>query len=232
MTEAPLGSKREQSLMTKRKEKLRNDLLARFGIGAIDHIDRLISRYANSMLSRLAYASVVEKLAEYILRPEAEQQEVISAPPIRTPGNVSPQPYNDPYPQKTPIVYTDQQNSSAAGPNLSKPLQAEEQMRKTPVINVLPPGKKDWAALARRNDEMGIAQIEQEIAEEAVKKQLYKLVSFHPFRRYCILIQLIIGKNLTGRANWRQCEDNRRQLKKKTWNNSLLLSRPHLLKRN
>ena len=52
------------------KEKLRNDLFNKFGLDALERIDKSIDKYADEILGKEPYMSVLEKFSELITQPE------------------------------------------------------------------------------------------------------------------------------------------------------------------
>ncbi len=165
-----LSSKREQSLAVKRKEKLRNDLFNKFGIGAIDIIDKMIARHADAMLAKEPYMKVVDTLAECITHPEPHltgSSPPVAAAPVHKMMEPAANGREESYvaqDHRTPILYSDEQ-----------PLLAD---RKVAPAAAAIYSEKDWGEMARRNDQMSLVQIEQEMAEEAAKKLMYRYSIF------------------------------------------------------
>jgi len=166
MTDVPhrLSSRREALLAARRKDKLRNDLLNKFGIDQIDQIDNIIAKHADSLLSTDPYMSVYDKLADLLIHAEKEPpiknpQQTLQEPPDPAPPLQNPSP-EEVQPQRTPIYYTNQPSA--------RPDQEFQEPRN--MLNKA----QDWGELARKKDQMSLEEIERENQLEQEKKKLYK----------------------------------------------------------
>ncbi len=175
-----LVSKRAMGLANKRREKLRADLLARFGISSIDTVDRLIAQYAEPLFARESYLSVLAKLSDCVAHPENEPS--AGAGPQRTPcianalagppavsSSLQPQLQSQP---ERPGPEPDQEPRGEVPEERAPPAPEAEQRNE----NFARQPQDEWSAVVREKDRMDLAQVEREMALEAEKKRLYRFV--------------------------------------------------------